>query len=76
MVKLSLAGKLLGASFLVAACLLTTAATAFSQAQAQPQKKVQIKILVDGKEIDLSDLKILEHIHGRSQSPPRPSPWT
>lgn len=60
MIKLSLAGKLLGATCLVAACMLATAATAFSQAQAQPGKKVQIKILVDGKEIDLSDLKILQ----------------
>jgi hypothetical protein len=60
MIKLSLAGKLLGATCLVAACMLATAATAFSQAQAQPQKKIQIKILVDGKEIELDELKILQ----------------
>jgi beta-lactamase regulating signal transducer with metallopeptidase domain len=67
MIKLTLAGKLLGAGFLVAACLFTTAATAFSQAQAQPQKKVQIKILIDGKEIDLSELKIWDHVEGAPQ---------
>ncbi len=62
MIQLSLPGKLLSAGFLVAACLLTTAATAFSQAQAQPAKKVQIKIIVDGKEIDLCDLAILQQV--------------
>ena len=62
MTRLSLAGKLLGAGFLVAACLVTTAATALSQGQTQPARKVQIKIIIDGKEIDLSDLKLLEAI--------------
>jgi len=69
MSKLTLSGKLLGGALLVAACLLTTAATAFSQAQAQPtpQKKVQIKIVVDGKEIDLTDAQILPLIEAAQQ---------
>ncbi|HWY85536.1 MAG TPA: M56 family metallopeptidase, partial [Gemmataceae bacterium] len=55
MTKLSLPGKL-GAAFLVAACLLATSATAFSGGQPEPQKKVQIKVIVDGKEFDLGDV--------------------
>lgn len=62
MTRLSLPGKLLGAAFLLAACLLTTAGTALSGGQPAPQKKIQIKIIVDGKEIDLGDAKLLEHI--------------
>ena len=62
MTKLSMPGKLLGAGFLVAACLLTTAATAFSQAQPQPAKRVQIKVIIDGKEIDLADGDLWKHI--------------
>src|SRR5262249_39822435 len=54
MTKLSLAGKLLGAAVLMLAGLTIAAATAYSQAP-PPQKKIQIKIIVDGKEIDLSD---------------------
>jgi len=62
MTRLSLSGKFLGAAFLLAACLLTTAGTALSGGQAQAQKKIQIKIIVDGKEIDLDDAKLWEHI--------------
>jgi beta-lactamase regulating signal transducer with metallopeptidase domain len=63
MTKLSFSGKLLGASVLVAACMSITAATAFSQAP-PPQKKVQIKIVIDGKEIDLSDVDLQEVLAG------------
>jgi beta-lactamase regulating signal transducer with metallopeptidase domain len=59
MPKLTLPGKLLGAALLGAACLLTTTGTAFSGGT-PPPKKIQIKILVDGKEIDLSDARLLE----------------
>jgi beta-lactamase regulating signal transducer with metallopeptidase domain len=62
MTKLSLPGKLLGAALLVAACLLTAAGTAFSGGQPPPQKKIQIKIIVDGKEIDLNDAQLWNHI--------------
>jgi beta-lactamase regulating signal transducer with metallopeptidase domain len=62
MTKLSLSGKLLGAALLVGACLLTAAGTAFSGGQPQPHKKIQIKILVDGKEIDLSDAELWSHV--------------
>jgi beta-lactamase regulating signal transducer with metallopeptidase domain len=61
MTKLSMAGKILGAGFLVTACLMTAAATAYSQGAAA-QKKVQIKIVVDGKEIDLGDAGLAELI--------------
>jgi beta-lactamase regulating signal transducer with metallopeptidase domain len=66
MTRLSLPGKVLGAGLLVTACLLTAAGTAFSGGQA-PQKKIQIKIIVDGKEIDLNDAQILELIAGAHQ---------
>jgi hypothetical protein len=62
MIKLTWYGKVAAAAFLALGCLLTTAATAFSQAQPQPQKRVQIKIVIDGKEIDLGDAKLLEHL--------------
>ena len=62
MIKLTWYGRVAAAAFLVLGCLLTLAATAFSQAPPQPQKKVQIKIVIDGKEIDLSDAKLLEHL--------------
>jgi beta-lactamase regulating signal transducer with metallopeptidase domain len=55
MTKLSLPGKLLGGAFLITVGLLTTAGTALSQSQ--PPRKIQVKILVDGKEIDLNNLK-------------------
>ncbi len=61
MTPLSLIGKL-GAGLLVGACLLTTAATAISGGQPAPAKKVQIKIIVDGKEIDLSDPRLWEQL--------------
>jgi beta-lactamase regulating signal transducer with metallopeptidase domain len=70
MIKLSLPGKLLGAGFLVAACLLTTATTALSGGQPQPQKNVQIKIIVDGKEIDLGDLQLGNVIEAAQKKAP------
>jgi beta-lactamase regulating signal transducer with metallopeptidase domain len=73
MTRLSLPGKVLGAGLLVTACLLTAAGTAFSGGQA-PQKKIQIKIIVDGKEIDLNDAQIWE-IVGRAQQH-KPAPET
>jgi beta-lactamase regulating signal transducer with metallopeptidase domain len=54
MTRLTLAGKLLGAAALLLAGLTIMAATAYSQAPA-PQKKIQIKIVIDGKELDLTD---------------------
>jgi beta-lactamase regulating signal transducer with metallopeptidase domain len=61
MTKLTLPGKLLGAALLGAACLLTTTGTAFSGGTGgTPPKKVQIKIIVDGKELDLSDARLWE----------------
>jgi beta-lactamase regulating signal transducer with metallopeptidase domain len=62
MTRLSLSGKLFGAACLVAACLMTTAGTAVSGGQAAPPKKIQIKIIVDGKEIDLDDALLWQHI--------------
>jgi beta-lactamase regulating signal transducer with metallopeptidase domain len=56
MKKLSLTGKLLGVSVLVMACLSITAATAYCQTP--PAKRVQIKIIVDGQEIDLNDANL------------------
>jgi beta-lactamase regulating signal transducer with metallopeptidase domain len=58
MTKLSLPGKLLGGAFLITVGLLTTAGTALSGGQSQPPRKIQVKILVDGKEIDLNDPKL------------------
>ncbi|HZZ82734.1 MAG TPA: M56 family metallopeptidase [Gemmataceae bacterium] len=55
MKPLSFAGKVLGASLLAVACLLIPGAAAYSQA---PAPKVQIKIVLDGKEIDLTDANI------------------
>ena len=52
MTRLSLTGKLLGAAFLGVACLMTMAGTALSGGQPPAPKKIQIKIIVDGKEID------------------------
>jgi beta-lactamase regulating signal transducer with metallopeptidase domain len=63
MTRLSTPGKLLGALCLMLACLLTTAGTAFSGGQdPAPTKKVQIKIIIDGKEIDLSDPTLWQQI--------------
>ena len=62
MTKLSMPGKLLGAALLVTACLLTTGGTALSGGQPPPQKKILIKIIVDGKEIDLTDPALFELI--------------
>jgi beta-lactamase regulating signal transducer with metallopeptidase domain len=58
MTKLTLPGKLLGAACLVTACLLITAGTAFTQGTAPQPKKIQVKIIVDGKEIDLNNVQI------------------
>jgi len=66
---LSLAGKLLGASLLVAACLSITAGTAFTQAP--PAKKVQIKIVIDSKEIDLTDANLGALLQA-AQAKPKP----
>jgi beta-lactamase regulating signal transducer with metallopeptidase domain len=72
MKKLSLAGKLLGASFLVAACLSITAATAFTQTP--PAKKIQIKIIIDGKEIDLDAANLaalLQAVQPKAEAAPK-----
>jgi beta-lactamase regulating signal transducer with metallopeptidase domain len=70
MTRLSLSGKLLGAVCVGAMCLLTLAATAFSGgAQATPGKKVQIKVIVDGKEIDLNDARLLEYLEAMQKKP-------
>jgi beta-lactamase regulating signal transducer with metallopeptidase domain len=58
MTKLSWLGKTVGAAILVGACLLATGATAFSGGQPQTPKKIQIKILIDGKEVELRELNI------------------
>jgi beta-lactamase regulating signal transducer with metallopeptidase domain len=71
MTKLSLAAKLFGAAALVAACVCITAATAFSQAP-PAQKKIQIKIIVDGKEIDLSDEVIQAVLAAQTQKASNP----
>jgi beta-lactamase regulating signal transducer with metallopeptidase domain len=72
MSKLTLAGKLLGATVLALAGLTITAATAYTQAPS-PQKKVQIKIIVDGKEIDLSDEVIRALLARKQPQPARPA---
>jgi beta-lactamase regulating signal transducer with metallopeptidase domain len=74
MTRLSLVGKLFGAAVLMVGCLSITAATALSQAPA-PQKKVQIKIIIDGKEIDLSDEVIQSLLEAKKQpAPPAKAP--
>jgi beta-lactamase regulating signal transducer with metallopeptidase domain len=67
MTRLSWSGKLLGAACLVAVCLMTTAGTALSGGQSPPAKKIQIKIIIDGKEIDLSDAQLWQHIEAAKQ---------
>jgi hypothetical protein len=63
MTKLTWTGKLLGASLLVVGGVLTMASTAFSGGgKPVPEKKVQIKIIIDGKEFDLTDPKVLQHL--------------
>jgi beta-lactamase regulating signal transducer with metallopeptidase domain len=62
MTRLSLPGKLLGAAGLVTVCLLTAAGTAFSGGQNAPPKRIQIKIIIDGKEIDLSDAHVWQQV--------------
>jgi beta-lactamase regulating signal transducer with metallopeptidase domain len=60
MTKRSILTKVLGAVALAATCLATSAGTALSQSQ--PEKKIQIKIIIDGKEVDLGDPRISELI--------------
>jgi len=60
MTKRSFFTKVLGALALGATCLATSAGTALSQSQ--PEKKIQIKIIIDGKEVDLGDPRISELI--------------
>ncbi len=71
MTKLSFTGKCLGATLLAATALLTTAATALSGGQPEPAKKVQIKIIIDGKEIDLSDANLWQHLQAAQAKPAR-----
>jgi beta-lactamase regulating signal transducer with metallopeptidase domain len=61
MTKVTLAAKLVGAAALTVACLTITAAAAYSQAP-PPQRKIQIKILIDGKEFDLTDAHLMQHL--------------
>jgi beta-lactamase regulating signal transducer with metallopeptidase domain len=70
MTKLTLAGKLVGAAAFTLACLTITAATAYSQAP-PAQKKIQIKIIVDGKEIDLTDETLQALAAAKKQPPPK-----
>ncbi len=65
MSQLSRLGKVIGAAAIGGACLLTVTAVAF--AQTQPEKKVQIKVVVDGKEIDLGDPRLVEQIQAAQQ---------
>ena len=46
---------------------MTTTATAISRRPAGGVEKVQIKIIVDGKEIDLGDPRLWEHIENANQ---------
>jgi beta-lactamase regulating signal transducer with metallopeptidase domain len=73
MTRLTLPGKLLGAAFLAAACLLTIGVAALAQDPPQSPKKVHIKILVDGKEIDLTEERIQAFLAGEQKktSPPK-----
>ncbi|MSU78553.1 MAG: hypothetical protein EXS16_10720 [Gemmataceae bacterium] len=78
MTKLSFTRKCLGAGLLVAAALLTTTGTALSGGQ--PTPKIQIKIIIDGKEIDISDVKLLHHLQAAQAKPadkvPKDQPTT
>jgi beta-lactamase regulating signal transducer with metallopeptidase domain len=70
MVKLPLVGRLLSASAVALACLGITAA-AYSQAP-PPQQKIQIKILIDGKEVDLTDEVVRALLAAKKQEPAPP----
>jgi hypothetical protein len=71
MIKLPLVGRLLTASAVALACLGITAA-AYSQAPpAQP--KVRIKILIDGKEVDLTDEALRALLAAKKQEPAPPA---
>ena len=74
MTHVSRSGRLLAGVVLAGACLLTTAGTAISWGQppAQAQKKVQIKIIVDGKEVDLNDTNIVRVIEAAAQEKSAP----
>jgi hypothetical protein len=56
---------------LMLACLTITAASAYSQAP-PPHKKILIKIIVDGKEIELTDELIQTLLAAKKQAPPTP----
>ncbi len=62
MVKVSFSGRLLAVGLLGIFSLGTTAATAFSGSPPANTKNVQIKIVVDGKEIDLADPELWKAI--------------
>ena len=66
MARLSLLGKLLGPAALLSACLTITAASAYSQAP-PPLRNIQVKIVVDGKEFDLSD-EVVQALLARQKS--------
>jgi beta-lactamase regulating signal transducer with metallopeptidase domain len=68
-VKLPLVGRLLSASAVALACLGITAA-AYSQAP-PAQQKIQIKILIDGKEVDLTD-EVLRALRAAKKQEPAP----
>jgi hypothetical protein len=67
MTRLSLAGKLLGPAALLLACLTISAASAYSQAP-PPQRNIQIKIVIDGKELDLND-EAVQALLARQKAP-------
>ena len=70
-----LRGKLPIALFLAGAGLLTTAPAVFSggQAPAMPAAKIQIKVLIDGKEVDLDEIRAALQIT-RRRTPENPAP--
>jgi beta-lactamase regulating signal transducer with metallopeptidase domain len=71
MVKLNLVGRLLSAAAVALACLGITAA-AYSQAP-PAQQKIKIKILIDGKEMDLTDEALRALLAARKQEPAPPT---
>ena len=73
MTRLSLAGKLLGPAALLLLCLTITATSAYSQAP-PPQRNVQIKIVIDGKELDLND-EVIQALLARQKSAAENKPF-
>ncbi len=65
MTKLSFTTNCLSACLLAAA----TTATAWSGGRTEPAPKIQIKIIIDGKEIDLSDAKLLQYLQATQIKP-------